>query len=456
MTNIQIRIYPEQEIGKISPYLTGACIEDVNHEVYGGIYSQMIFGESFEEEPAVIDPALSPAFEDLSGTVSCLAEREYLKDQPEVRSWQPFRKGSATGRFKATQLRARRGSRSQVIEYVGGEGEIGIENRGLNRWGMNFVAGKQYEGLLVASAKPAGETSDTLTEVVVALENADGSTVYAEQTLQVAADLQWHSLPFTLTPGATDPAGRFAIKLRSPGAIWLDYVFLQPGLWGRFHSTVARKDIGEALCEQGLTVLRYGGYMTNTDWDHEGQAPGSGYRWKKMIGPRMDRPPYRGTFYRFNTNGFGIIDFIQLCEAAGFLCIPVLNPKETVQDLVDFVEYVNGDARTPCGARRAADGHPQPYGLKYIEIGNEEHDRVSKLIDTAYTARLRGILEALHAKDPGVVPILGAGVWAQKNSRLQALPNISRIQAVLEAARGIKVLWDVHVGGDHLEDARDA
>jgi hypothetical protein len=456
MTQLNIQICPEQVIGKISPYLTGACIEDVNHEVYGGIYSQMIFGESFEEEPGDIRSALSPAFEGLSGTISCLAEREYLKDRSEIRTWQPFRKGNAKGSFKATQLRARRGCRGQLVQFVEGEGEIGIENRGLNRWGMNFVAEKPYEGLLVASAGLPSGNSETPVEVIVALENADGSVVYAEQALSILPDGQWYPVSFNLVPSASDPAGRFSIKLRRPGSLWLDYVFLQPGPWGRFPTTVARKDIAEMLCAQGLTVLRYGGYMTNTDWDLESQAPGSGYRWKKMLGPRMDRPPYRGTFYRYNSNGFGILDFVQLCEAAGFLCIPVLNPHETIQDLVDFVEYVNGDVSTPWGARRAADGHSQPFGLRYIEIGNEEHDRVSKLIDTGYTARLRDILEALHAKDASLVPILGAGVWAEKNSRLQALPNISRIQAVVEAARGIKVLWDVHVGGDRLEDAPGA
>ncbi len=115
---VTIDVYPERVLGTISRYLTGACLEDVNHEVYGGIYSQMIFGESFEEEPMDIRPDLVPAFEGLEGTVSCLAEREHLRTSSEIRSWQPFRRGTARGRLKATQLRARRGVRSQRIEFA--------------------------------------------------------------------------------------------------------------------------------------------------------------------------------------------------------------------------------------------------------------------------------------------------------------------------------------------------
>jgi hypothetical protein len=120
MPTAQIRVDTCQVLRSISPYLTGACLEDVNHEVYGGIYSQMIFGERFEEEPMEIHPKLDPSYAGLEGTISCLAERDYLKDRSEVRTWTPFRNGTACGRLKATQQRARRGCRSQMsVEFTG-------------------------------------------------------------------------------------------------------------------------------------------------------------------------------------------------------------------------------------------------------------------------------------------------------------------------------------------------
>lgn len=477
MSENRITVFPEEIIGRISPYLAGACLEDVNHEVYGGIYSQMIFGESFEEEPMKISPEIDPAFHGLEGTISCLAEREYLKDESEIRSWQPFRQGTARGYFKATQRQARRGCRSQLIEFLDGDGEVGIENRGLNRWGMNFAGGKAYEGLVVAKAEKPGDTHletgasaddaagvdsadktspDGVVEVWTALENGSGSKAHAQQRLLVPADGEWHAVRFTLIPDGDQDTGRFAIKLREKGRIWIDYVLLQPGNWGRFKGTAARKDIADALVEQKLTVLRYGGYMINTDWEHELQCPGSGYRWKKMIGPRQDRPPYRGTFYRYNSNGFGILDFLELCSAAGFMCIPTLNPMESIENLRDFIEYANGDADTTWGGRRAANGHPEPFRLRYIQIGNEEHSPIDGLPKLSYIARIRSIVEAMHDADPGVVPILGANVITTGNPVFKSPAMVERIRAAVQAVRGFHVLWDIHIGGDGLFDAQIA
>src|SRR5512133_1707977 len=104
-----IRVQVEAVAGKLSPYLVGACIEDVNHEIYGGLYSQLLFGESFEEEPMAIAEARNPAFAGLAGTVSTRAERMHFADASEVRSWLPFRRGSAEGAFRHTLLRARCG-----------------------------------------------------------------------------------------------------------------------------------------------------------------------------------------------------------------------------------------------------------------------------------------------------------------------------------------------------------
>lgn len=441
-----IRIHPDAIIGPVSPYLTGACMEDVNHEVYGGIYSQMLFGESFEEEPQEIDARLNPAFAGLSGTISCRAERAYLHDRSDIRSWQPFRRGNAEGRFQHTIQRARRGRYSQSIEFTRGEGEVGIENRGLNRWGLNLVANKPYEGLVTLMAE-----ADT--ELIVALESGDGSQVYAQAPLTLPGDRAWHTLSFQLVPASSDTAGRFAIKLQRPGAVWVDYCLLQPGPWGRFHDLPVRRDIAEALVAEGLTVMRYGGYMINTDWEHETRCPGSGYRWKNMIGPRQDRPPYLGTFYPYNSNGFGVVDFIAFCMAAGFLCIPAISPSETPEDVADLVEYLNGDASTPWGARRVADGRREPYQLRYLQIGNEEGVNVEprrRIVRPDYPERFAALAQAAVSRDPDIT--LVASPWLYSEQELTYPENRDIVARLLAAARGHKVLWDVHVGGDGLRD----
>ncbi len=585
-----IRVAADRVLDSISRTMTGACLEDVNHEVYGGLYSQMVYGESFQEPPQSTPPAgfqayggdwavtdgvlladgddgpklisATPAFatgavgvevwladrspgnaglivkvsapavgaDRFSGyEVSLDAQRkvlvlgrhrqnwEHLSDTPcsvptgqwihlvvrlteralavEVdgrpvvryedtdhplvsgqvgvrpwrrparfrrlwveaggprrdlpfrpaaadtgavsRMWRPMRRGSATGRFALETTRVFTGRQSQAMSFTGGTGEVGLENAGLNRWGMSFVAGKPYEGFLWARA-------DAPTPVWVGLESGDGSRRYATRRLRLEAG-KWQRLSFRLTPTATDPHGRLAVTLRQPGAVVLGQAFLQPGPWGRFRGLPVRKDVTQGLIAQGLTVLRYGGSMVN--------APE--YRWKKMIGPPDRRPPYRGTWYPYASNGWGIIDFLNFCEAAGFLPIPAFNLDETPQDLADFVEYVNGPADSLWGRRRVADGHPQPYHLRHLEMGNEER------VDENYWRRFRPIAEAIWAKDPTVIPVVGDFCYGRPiadpdhfSGACSGITSLATHRQILALAKEhqAEVWFDIHLGTEDPGD----
>lgn len=448
-----IRVFPNRVIGPVSRWLTGACIEDVNHEIYGGIYSQMLFGESFEEEPMDIAAAGGAACEGISGTLSCRAERTHLRDESPVRSWQPLRRGTAEGRLEASVLRARRGRRSQMIRFERGKGRVGIENRGLNRWGLALQAHRLYEGTIVL-------LSEAPTKVYLSLESADGARVYAEQALLVPGDGRWQICTFELTPDTTENAARFAISLNAPGAVWIDYVALHPGPWGRFHDLPVRNDIAQALVAQGLTVLRCGGTMINTDWNAKQRATGPGYRWKNMTGPRSARPPFFGHYYVHASNGFGVPEFVALCKAAGMLAVPALSPSEDPADIVDLIEYMNGDASTRWGQQRVADGYPEPLGLRYIEIGNEELTEAPgpggtrRLVRQDYGTLFKAHADAIATADPTMTII--AAPWLYNEDELDYPENIAPVRQILEAARGRNVLWDVHVGGDGLRDADTA
>ena len=170
----------------------------------------------------------------------------------------------------------------------------------------------------------------------------------------------------------------------------LGHAFLQPGEWGRFKGLPVRRDVAEGLIDQGITVLRYGGSMVNH----------AEYRWKKMIGPRDRRPPYAGTWYRYSSNGWGILDFMDFCEAAGFEYIPAFNMGETPQDMADFIEYAKGAGRQRRGAASAPPtGIREPYRLHYIELGNEE--RVDENYCRQVQAAGRGDLGQGPADHPG-------------------------------------------------------
>jgi hypothetical protein len=536
--NAAITVQADQVLHTNSPYLTGACIEDVNHEIYGGIDSQMIFGESFAEPAAQLPlngfkvyegrwmvtddgsvegvgsngskivwdgPALSGgevsvdvklteatvcngglifkvcdagigadaftgyevslerpgflvlgrhrqnwepirrvpcdvrvnewikltvrmttnsfevlvhgksmlqfedtehpletgavglriwqqkvSFRNLAITAGASQEKipfEYDAGNNPSASvsgmWRPIRQGVVTGSFSLESQGAFSGNQSQQITFVSGSGVIGIENQSLNRWGMNFVKGKYYEGYLWARTKSP-------TEIFVALESTNGSIVYAEKSMKLKAG-GWQRLDFNLAPDAADKAARFAIKLKQPGSVKLGYAFFQPGVWGRFKDLPVRKDVAEGLINQSATLLRYGGSMVNNPE----------YRWKKMIGPRSQRPPYEGHWYPYSSNGWGIFDFLNFCEAAGIVGIPDLDINESPNDLADFMDYLNGAPDSEWGKQRVADGHHAPYCLKYIELGNEER------VDDNYFEKFKAVAKVIWVKDPAIILIVG-------------------------------------------------
>lgn len=566
----------------VSPYLYGACIEDVNHEIYGGLYSQMVFGESFQEPPraapiegftafggrwaardGVLDAeagdgpklvAEGPVVttgevsvelffaEDRGGnagmvvkvdgpglgadaftgyevsvesrgravlgrhrrnwepirTVDCevpvgrwmrltavLGERRVevkvdgrsvitfedaehplppgrvglrtwrrparfrnlsvvsegstrpLPFQARPRTpddglsgmWSAFAQGTARGDCSIGTDAPFLGRQSQKLTFESGQGAVGIVNFGLNRWGMNLVAGRPYEGHLWARAPGVAR-------LTVGFQGRDGRARSTKAGLEVVGP-RWSRLDFSVTPDVSDASGGLAVALEAPGQVDLGYVFLQPGEWGRFQGLPVRKDVAEGLVDQHLTVLRYGGSMVNHPE----------YRWRSMIGPRDRRPPHQGTWYPYSSNGWGIFDFLDFCEAAGFLAIPTVNMDETPRDMAAFVEYVNGPPDSPWGRRRAADGHPRPYGLRHLELGNEE------AVDEAYWSRFQPLAEAIWAKDPGMVLVVGDFTYGQPIEDPYdfqggaAVKSLAAHRKILELARkrDREVWFDVHV-----------
>jgi alpha-L-arabinofuranosidase len=175
------------------------------------------------------------------------------------------------------------------------------------------------------------------------------------------------------------------------------------------------------------------------------------YRWKKMIGPRAKRPPYEGWWYPYSSNGWGIFDFLNFCEAAGFLPVPDVNCNETPQDMADFVEYANGPADSEWGRRRVADGHPKPYGLKHLEIGNEER------VDENYFQKFKGVAEAIWARDPEITLVVGDFAYGRTikdpfnfTGAAGKITTLAAQQEILQLAKAHnrEVWFDVHVNTD--------
>lgn len=344
--------------------------------------------------------------------------------------WDVIATGKAVSEFSLVQQDAFHGLSAQTVELLQGQGKAGIANRSLNRWGIAVAAGEQFNGAvyLKCEGQPV--------KVTVALENADGTATYAKHIISLQSNT-WNKYPFRLTSEATDPDARFALYIEDKGKIAVDYVSLFPSGDKLFKQLPVRADIARVLTGEKITFMRYGGSMVNA----------AAYRFKKMIGPRELRPPYTGHWNQFSSNGFGIEEFLQVCNAAGIEAAFAINIEELPEDAADMIEYLNGAATTVWGGKRAANGHPEPYGVKYIEIGNEEvlfrGDNANDY--THYTDRFNLLYTAIKAKDPSVKFI--ASAWWR--------PESPSIEKVFHALNGKAAYWDYHPWADDANSGRN-
>ena len=326
--------------------------------------------------------------------------------------------------FSLVQHDAFNGLAMQSIELTSAGGKAGVANRGLNRWGILVGKGQTYTGTCYLKTPADG------LPVTMALESADGSRTYAQQVLTITGNT-WKEYRFSLTADASDTNARFALYFRQPAKLCVDQVSLLPPSAKLYRDLPMRADIGNAIAAEGVTFMRYAGTMVNA----------AGYRFKKMIGPRASRPPYTGHWNEYSTNGFGIEDFLQFCEASHITPAFAINIEETPQDAADMVDYLNGDETTAWGRRRIQNGHPKPYGIRYIEIGNEEvmFEGDDEKIADHYAGRFLTLYRAIHGRDTAIQLVCSA--WWR--------PGSANTKKIFNALDGKAAFWDYHVGGDN-------
>ena len=352
--------------------------------------------------------------------------------------WDGVVRDTAEGEISLTEEQPYKGEHSQRVQFVSGEGAVGVANQGLNRKGMNFEQDKEYEGYFYAR-------SDQPVSAYVVLENKDGTTQYAETEVSVSGS-DWKKYAFTITPNAKDAYGRMTLELRSEGTLDIGYVFLQPGEWGRYKGLPVRKDVGEALESQNLSVLRFGGCMANAE----------GYRWKEMLGDPETRPIYDGWWYDYSSFGFGIVEFLDLCEALGVTAIPDFNAYETPEDMADFIDFATGtDPENEWVQKRIEMGHPEPYSLPYLQFGNEEK------VNMDYAQRFNAVAKAIWEKDDDIILVVGDFAYQQPISDPYNFTGADSGITSLEAHKAIldqaikydrEVWFDVHIWTENQGD----
>ncbi|NUT47713.1 MAG: DUF1349 domain-containing protein [Saccharothrix sp.] len=402
----------------ISDDLYGIFYEDINYAADGGLYAELVRNRSFE-----FNTSDNASFTGLTGWEA--VDRGGATATPSV--------GTGDGRLNDS-------NRYFLTLTTTGAG-AGIRNTGYNT-GFHVQQGGEYDVSLWAK-------SDVTQDLTVRVEDAAGTGVSATGTLHVEASSSWRKHTTTLTATGTTASGRFAVLAGAAGTLNLDMVSLMPqDTWvgpvnGR---SVLRKDLAEKIAALEPKFLRFpGGCVTNvgtfdTYLDSGGVDRQRTYQWKETIGPVEERPT-NFNFWGYNQSyGIGYQEYFEFAEDLGATPLPVLSvgangcgsriPEMTdaarvqrwVDDTVDLIEFANGDTTTEWGAKRAALGHPAPFNLRYIGLGNEENT-------TTFERNFPAFRDAVKARYPDVTVISNSGP-DDAGARFDALWRYNREQNV--------------------------
>ncbi|HKO20906.1 MAG TPA: alpha-L-arabinofuranosidase C-terminal domain-containing protein, partial [Acidobacteriaceae bacterium] len=287
-----------------------------------------------------------------------------------------------------------------VVKQADAANPLGIVNGGW--WGMAIRPNTTYTGSFYGKAD-ADETVK-----VSLVSDITGQTLASATVPSVGKD--WKKYDYTLRTGAdVVPAStnHLLVSFEKPGTVWLQLLSLFPPTY-HDRTNGNRADIMQMLADMHPAFLRLpgGNYL-------EGDHINERFDWKKTIGPLVDRPGHRSPWRYRSTDGLGLLEFLEWCEDlriqpvlavyAGYsLSQEHVNPGKDlepyVQDALDEIEYVTGDASTKWGAERIKDGHPAVFPLTYVEVGNEDSFDRSK----SYDARYAQFYDAIKKKYPNL------------------------------------------------------
>ncbi len=364
-----IEIDADRVEGRISPLLYGQFIEFMFEGIKRGLHAELIRNRSFEEEPG-------------ANGISRYWER-YPDDRNDDYAIS-FSRDAGTA-YPATGGPERPGPRHSLrVELRPGV----VARHGVSQSHVPVRQGLEYHGYLWI--KSDGFSGG----ITLALEaDVTGGTVYDEaRIMNISGD--WKQYPFRLKPSATDPLARFAILLAGSGTVWVDQVSLMP-----FDAVdEVRADVFERVKALSPAFIRWPGGNVAQD-----------YHWQWGTGPRDERPSWINLSWKheIESGDFGTDEFIRFARAAGAepsITVNVEGRGATADEAAAWVDYCNGPASSRYGAVRAGNGHPEPYGVRYWEIGNEIWGEwVRGHTDAAtYARHLTRYVAAMRQADPSI------------------------------------------------------
>ncbi len=395
---------------EIQPTMYGLFFEDINYAADGGLYAELVKNRSFEFPQRFM-------------------------------GWKTF--GNVTlredGPFERNPHYVRLGNSGHAHKHTG------LDNEGF--FGIGVKANESYR-FSVWARLPEGGTTETLRIELVDTRSMGERQAFASAPLTVDSR-EWKKYQVVLTPETTQAKATLRIFLTSKGTVDLEHISLFPVDTWKGHENGLRKDLAQALVDIRPGVFRFpGGCIV------EGTDLNTRYDWKKSVGAVENRPlnenrwhyTFAHRFYPdyYQSYGLGFYEYFLLSEEIGAAPLPILNcglscqyqnehPEAHValcdldsyiQDALDLIEFANGAPNTVWGKLRADMGHPAPFGLKFIGIGNEQWG-------PEYPERLELFIKAIRKAHPDIRIVGSSGPHSEGKDFDYLWPEMKRLKADL-------------------------
>ena len=375
---------------EVNPKMYGIFFEEINHSGDGGLYGELIRNRNFEE--AVIPSgtvykdgyAVAPDAPTYSDGRHHHWKTKWDKDSLEMIGWSV--EGNASHEISSKNPLHPNTPNNMLLNIAAAD--AALINEGY--WGIGVKSGENYD--LRFYLNPEAYKGDVKAELI----SSDGK-VLASQTFSTADAKGWTEYTGVLTPDATDGKAKLRLQFNQPGTVRVDYVSLFPQNTFMNRKNGMRADVAQLLADLKPGFVRWPGGCIAEGATYENRV-----KWKNTLGDPMQRKSEWILWNYHCTWGFGYHEFLQFCEDIGADPMFVANVglscdfrngdyvtdlAPVLQDIEDAIEYAQGDASTEWGAKRTAAGHPEPFKLKYIELGNEQWadsyaDRFNQLYKT--------------------------------------------------------------------------
>ncbi len=366
---VVLKIDAGNAVAKVSPILYGLMTEEINYSYDGGLYPELIRNRTFRHS------------------------------WMGAEHWQLVQRGNAVASINEDKTTgpsaALNYSLKLSVEKADAQNRAGLENEGY--WGIAVRPSTEYKCYFYAKAGSAA-----VGPVTIQLVNDDSGKIAAEATAAPLTD-GWKKYEVVLKTAQsirTSSANHFVMSVAHPGDVWFSLVSLFPPTY-KNRPNGNRADIMEKLAAMKPAFLRLpgGNYL-------EGDTIAERFDWKKTIGDPVDRPSHRSPWNYQSSDGMGLLEFLGWCEDLGIQPVlavyagfslkgeyvkPGVDLEPYVRDALDEIEYVTGGSNTKWGAERAKNGHPAPFALRYVEIGNEDQFDKSGSYDGRYTQFYKAI-----------------------------------------------------------------